>query len=51
MKINRFVPKKHGSGGGAIRPRPGDGNVEKLHGDSTVGQRPKVWTRGKKWKK
>jgi len=25
--------------------------VEELHGDLTVGARPKVWTRGQKWKK
>jgi len=25
--------------------------VEELHGDPTVGPRPKVWTRGQKWKK
>jgi len=30
---------------------PRDGDVEELHGDPTVGPRPKVWTRGKKWKK
>jgi len=28
-------------GGGAIRPLPRDGGVEKIHGDSTVGPRPK----------
>jgi len=28
-----------------------DGRVEKLYGDPTVGPRPKVWTRGQKWKK
>jgi len=32
-------------GGGATRPLPRDGGVE-LHGDPTVGPRPKVWTRG-----
>jgi len=32
------------SGGGAIRPFPKDGGVEELHGDLTVGPRPKVWT-------
>jgi len=26
---------------------PRDGGVEELHGDPTVGPRPKVWTRGK----
>jgi len=25
--------------------------VEKLHRDSTVGTRPKIWTRGQKWNK
>jgi len=25
--------------------------VEELHGDLTAGPRPKVWTRGQKWKK
>jgi len=24
--------------------------VEELHGDPTVGPRPKVWTRGQKWR-
>jgi len=38
-------------GGGATRPLPRDGGVEELHGDLTVRPRPKVWTRGKKWKK
>jgi len=38
-------------GGSATRPLPRDGGVEKLHRDPTVGPRPKVWTRGKKWKK
>jgi len=28
-----------------------DVGVEELHGDPTVGPRPKVWTRGQKWKK
>jgi len=37
--------------GGATRPLPRDGGVEELHGDPTVGPRPKVWTRGQKWKK
>jgi len=32
-------------------PLPMDGNVEELHGDTTVEPRPKVWTRGQKWKK
>jgi len=32
-------------------PTPSEGwGVEELHGDPTVGPRPKVWTRGKKWK-
>jgi len=38
-------------GGGATRTLPRDGGVEKLHGDPTVGPRPKVWARGQKWKK
>jgi len=37
-------------GGGATRSLPRDGGVEELHGDPTVGPRPKVWTRGQKWK-
>jgi len=28
---------------------PRDGGLEKLHGDPTVGPRPKIWTRDKKW--
>jgi len=31
-------------GGGAIRPLPRDRGVKELHGDSTVGPHPKVWT-------
>jgi len=34
-----------GGSGGATRPLPKDGIVEELHGDLTVGPRPKVWTR------
>jgi len=30
-------------GGGDTRPLPRDGGVEELHGDPTVGPRPKVW--------
>jgi len=43
----------HESGGaeGATRPIPRDGGIEELHGDPTVGPRPKVWTRGQKRKK
>jgi len=37
-------------GGGATRPLSRDGGVEELNGDPTVGPRPKVWTRGQKWK-
>jgi len=37
--------------GGATRPLPRDESVEELHGDPTVGPRPKVWMRGQKWKK
>jgi len=33
-------------GGGATRPLPKNGGVEEHHGDSTVGPRPKVCTRG-----
>jgi len=33
-------------GGGATRYLPRDGDVEELHVDSTVGPRPKFWTRG-----
>jgi len=33
-------------GGGATRPLPRVGVVEELHGDPTVGPRPKVWTKG-----
>jgi len=40
-----------GGGGDATRPFPRNGGVEELHGDLTVGPRPKVWTRGQKWKK
>jgi len=36
--------------GGATRPLPRDVGVKELHGDPTVGLRPKVWTRGQKWK-
>jgi len=39
------------SGGGATRPLPRDGGVEKLYGNLTVEPRPKVWTSGQKWKK
>jgi len=38
-------------GGDTTRPLPRDGGVEELPGDPTVGPRPKVWTRGQKWKK
>jgi len=31
-------------GGSATRPLPRDEGAEKLHGDPTVGPRPKVWT-------
>jgi len=34
-----------GSGGGATRPLPRNGGVEELHGDPSVGPRPKVWTK------
>jgi len=38
-------------GGGTTRPLPRDGGVEELHGNPTVGPRPKVCTRGQKCKK
>jgi len=38
------------TGGGATRPLPRVGSVEELHGDPAVWPRPKVWTRGQKWK-
>jgi len=38
-------------GGGATRPLPRDEGMEELHGGPTVGPRPKVCTRGQKWKK
>jgi len=43
--------RKQKLGGGATGPLPRDKNVEELHGDPTVGPRPKVRTRGQKWKK
>jgi len=36
---------------GATRPLPRDGIVEEFCGDPTVGSRPKIWTRDKRWKK
>jgi len=36
--------------GDATRPLPSDGGVEELYRNPTVGPRPKVWTRGQKWK-
>jgi len=41
----------HFGGGGATRPFPRVGGTEEFHEDPTVGPRPKVWTRGLKWKK
>jgi len=38
-------------GGSATRSLPRDEGVEELHGDPTVGSRPKVWTIGQKWTK
>jgi len=40
-----------GCGGGATRPLPRDGDIKELHRDPIVGPRPKVWTKGQKWKK
>jgi len=40
-----------GRGGGVTRPFPRGGGVEELHRDPTVGPRPKVWNKDKKWKK
>jgi len=45
------LSKNHGGVGDATRPLLRDGGVEELHGDPTVGPRPKVRTRGHKWKK
>jgi len=50
-RSDRQIIKLLASGGGATRPLTRDGGVEELHGDPTVGPRPKVWTRGQKWKK
>jgi len=44
MRLNFRIKR----GGDAVQPH---GGVEELHGDPTVGPRPKVWTRGQKWKK
>jgi len=41
-----FLLRERDYGGGATRPLPRDGSLEELHGDPTVGPRPKVWTRG-----
>jgi len=49
--IREAVSQRNHGGGGATRPLPRDGGMKKLHGDPTVGPRPKVWTRGQKWKK
>jgi len=49
-KINTLSWSRAWSGGGATRPLRRDGGVEELHGDPTVGPRPKVWTRGQKCK-
>jgi len=40
-----------GPGCGATRPLPRDEGAEEFPGDPTVEPRPKVWTRGQKWKK
>jgi len=39
------APAPGGGGGG------GGGGADEFCGDPTVGPRPKVWTRGQKWKK
>jgi len=39
-----------GGGDDATLLFPRDRGVKELHGDPTVGPRPKVWTRGQKWK-
>jgi len=38
-------------GSGATRPLPRNRGLEELHGNPTVGPRPKVCTNGQKWKK
>jgi len=50
-KDNVEIGRQVIGGGDATRPLPRDGVVEEIHGDLTVGPRPKVWTRGQKWKK
>jgi len=49
MQTNRTATTY--GGGGATRRHPRNGGAEEFHGDPTVGPRPKVWTRGQKWKK
>jgi len=46
QEINACLVCRVSGVGGATRPLPRDGGVEELHGDPTVGPRPKVWTRG-----
>jgi len=36
--------------GGTTRLLPSDDGAEELHGNSTVGPHPKVWTKGQIWK-
>jgi len=40
-----------GGDGVAMRPLPGNGGAEELHGDPAVESNSKVWTRGQKCKK
>jgi len=43
--------KQNNSGGSATRSLPRDGGAQELHGELTVGPRPKVWNRRQNWKK
>jgi len=47
-KQKSIVARYGGDGGGGARPLPRDEGVEELHGEPTVGSRPKVWIRGQK---
>jgi len=48
--VVRVSASEYGIPGLVVVVYPSDGGVKELHGDQTVGSRPKVWTRGKKWK-